>query len=59
MYPICCFFGSQVQKRYGYVTKEQENPLKSVSVFKLGIKKNSTCLPLDIEIVPPFYNSTA
>jgi hypothetical protein len=45
-------------RKYKNVTitlqKEQENPLKICFVFKPGIKTLSTCLPVGIEIVPPF-----
>jgi hypothetical protein len=33
--------------------KEQEHPLKSVFIFKLGIISLSTCLPVGIDMVPP------
>jgi hypothetical protein len=45
-------------RKYKNVTitlqKERAHPLKSVFVFKPGIKSLSTCLPVGIEIVPPF-----
>jgi len=39
------------------VQKYHENPLKISFVFKPGIKSLSTCLPVGIEILPPFSNT--
>jgi hypothetical protein len=53
--PELWHFSPQVQKRYDYVTKRTRKSIKkSVFVFKPGIKSLSTCLPVGIEIVPPF-----
>jgi hypothetical protein len=45
-------------RKYKNVTitlqKERENPLKICFCFQTGLKSLSTCLPVGIEIVPPF-----
>jgi len=50
-------YGSLVRKYKNVMImfqKEQEHSLKIRVFFKSGIKSLSTCLPVSIEIVPPF-----